>query len=1201
MKRLWLFLALPLAALAQVGLTPEKPDVLPTAPEGFTIQLFAREPAVRNPCAMAFDARGRLFVGQGPQYRNPKPDTPGDTVVMLVDSDGDGVAETAKTFATGLNCVQGLAWHGRDLWVANSPDLTIVRDLDGDDVADEYVRVYTDLGNIEHGVHGLNWAPDGKLYMSKGNSKGLSLPGRIAPKPFRELWDVTAPPGSPDFPPPRTFKRADYKNAYQDPTDDWGRMGGILRCDDLGANLEIVSRGYRNPWDIGFDSGFNWLGTDNDQSEGDRIFMSFPGANFGWAHGWSTHWTGEGHLPTVPISGKVFTGSGTGIVFADTATLPPAFRGVWFINDFLHRTTFVYRPRWEGALLQPEGGKWQPFIQGGRALFNPVDIEVGPDGALYITGWGVKLGADYEDGKQINEGRVFRVAPSGLARTKAVAAKRAKPVAQWSFAELAEDLGGAIPAWRIDAQDELVRRGGAVKAELIANLTRGGLTTAQETWTLWTLGRLEPHNRAIDEWFAQKGRTLSPNALLQSIRILAHRIREWQPAAKLPAFVAEALRDAEPRVRFETIQAIGRAKQAQLTDAVLEVANTETDRVTFYAAWHTLQDIMPLEAIRAKLDDARAGVRRAALLALLERGALDEAAVRTRLKDADPATAELAALWVAKHNGNPLIVIEPAPGEFTDSVRLKLTPGLKPGTVRYTLDGSEPTLATRNARDDLVFRETTTMKVALFVDGKKVGPTATGTWRKRVPSEGETVTLTPPTEPTTLAAVLPLLKNGDAKRGRAIFSAAGCVACHAVGMEGGVFGPDLTDLGERGNVERLVRSILEPNAEITEGFGLLNVALKDGKTYSGRLQEETGRQLAIMQADGQIARLTKADIAKRESLHTSPMPPYERVLAPQVLADLVTWLSGERKVAPEKTGALRPAVRASAAAFAVEMKENSFAITDGGRPVAEYVFKDAETLRPHLRNLFAPDGARITRNHPPLAGEPSDHATMHPGAWFAFGSINGEDFWRNKGRVEHERFLAAPEVRDGVLRFMTSNRLVSAGGQTIASQVLRYAISRQGDAYLFICETTLRSDAHDLVFGEQEEMGFGVRLATPLIEKNGGKIVNNEGRTTAKATWGRVADYCSYSHTVDGRVIGAAIFASPANPRRSWWHTRDYGLMVANPFGKRVLPEGSDGNLTVKRGDELTLRFGLLLFSAAAIPDLAATYREFASGAAPQP
>ena len=60
---------------------------------------------------MAFDERGRLFVGMGPQYRKPKPDTPGDSVVMVLDTDRDGEADTTKVFATGFNAIQGLAWH----------------------------------------------------------------------------------------------------------------------------------------------------------------------------------------------------------------------------------------------------------------------------------------------------------------------------------------------------------------------------------------------------------------------------------------------------------------------------------------------------------------------------------------------------------------------------------------------------------------------------------------------------------------------------------------------------------------------------------------------------------------------------------------------------------------------------------------------------------------------------------------------------------------------------------------------------------------------------------------------------------------------------------------------------------------------------------------------------------------------------------
>ena len=245
--------------LALLLLLPAGGDDFPLVADDLEVSLFAKNPLVRNPCAITFDAKGRLCVGMGPQYRNPKPDTPGDSVWILIDEDENGSADSRKQYATGFNSIQGLAWRGRDLYVANAPDLTIARDLDGDDVADEYIRLFTDLGNLEHALHGLQFGPDGKLYMSKGNSKGLTRPpDRIAPKPFRELWGVEMPV-APDFPKPIAFKKGDFEKNYHDPADDWGLSGGVLRCDPDGSNLEIVSRGFRNPWDICFDDSFNRL------------------------------------------------------------------------------------------------------------------------------------------------------------------------------------------------------------------------------------------------------------------------------------------------------------------------------------------------------------------------------------------------------------------------------------------------------------------------------------------------------------------------------------------------------------------------------------------------------------------------------------------------------------------------------------------------------------------------------------------------------------------------------------------------------------------------------------------------------------------------------------------------------------------------------------------------------------------------------
>ena len=1207
------------AALGATGSSGQSAAVpsLPTVPSELQVELFAREPMVRNPGAMAFDARGRLFVGQGPQYRNPKPDTPGDTVVILIDANRDGIADATRTFASGLNSIQGLAWHGRDLWIGNSPDLTIVRDLDGDDRADEYVKVYTDLGNLEHANHGHTWAPDGKLYFSQGTSKGLTQPGRVAPKPFRDLWGVQAPPGTPDFPSPQVFTRETYKATYQDPGDDWGREGGVLRSDDMGANLEIVSRGSRNPWDIAFDSGFNWLGTDNDQSEGDRMFMPFFGAHFGWGHVWSTHWTGADHAPTAPISGPVFDGSGTGILYYDAPQLPPAFRGVWFFNDWLRKTTFVYRPRWDGALIQPEGGRWQSFASGGgagravayygardtgvppvaTALFRPVDIVAGPDGALYVSGWGEEYGAIWKDGEQANEGRIFRISWPAAPATTWDTPKRRKPIGQWTIEELFDDLGSLLPVWSVDAQDELVRRGTAVTDALTARLRGTGLTQAQETWALWTLGRMALADRTLDAWVADTGRHLSLNATIQAIRIAAHRIREGRSTGPLPAYVVAALQDAEPRLRFAAVQAVAQARQRQLVPQLSDLAARENDRVTQYAAWQALREIATPDILRALLKDERGAVRRAALLALLESRALEPADVKPLVRDRDAGTSEIAANWLAQSDGNPLIDIYPRPDDFVDSVTVRITPGIKPATVRFTLDGSEPTAKSRSGSPGQL-TDTTTIKAALFVSGQKVGNTLVGTYRKKestraLPGLGTVET------PTTVEQVLSRLPSANPKRGPGLFNASGCVACHRAGNEGRAVGPDLRTIGDRDDADSLIRSILTPNQIIVEGYGLLTVSTRDGKGFAGIFESESDRTLNMVQLSGEAAAIDKSTIVSRRNIHQSPMPAFDRVLNPKDLADLAAWLMTQRGV-PVGGGAAIPATGTSLQArgntgFAWELKPDRLSIVHAGRPLTDYVFRDPQVLRPHFQNLRTPSGAQVTRTHPPGDGDATDHDTMHPGVWLAFGNINGEDFWRNKARIEHVAFTAEPAVAEGRLTFATENRLVAQDGMSLATQRSRFAFALHGEhAYLLTWESEIRSESRELVFGDQEEMGLGVRVATNITELKGGMVVNSDGLTGAKTVWGKPADWAVYSREAGGRIQGVAIFPAVSNPNPTWWHSRDYGAIVANGFGKRVITASPDGALVVKPGAALKLRYDVLLFDtpAAAPVDFAAVYRQ---------
>lgn len=266
---------------------------------------------------------------------------------------------------------------------------------------------------------------------------------------------------------------------------------------------------------------------------------------------------------------------------------------------------------------------------------------------------------------------------------------------------------------------------------------------------------------------------------------------------------------------------------------------------------------------------------------------------------------------------------------------------------------------------------------------------------------------------------------------------------------------------------------------------------------------------------------------------------------------------------------------AADAGFAVRPNPAGLDITCDGAPVATFVVRDPNILRPYFANLHALGGPKVTRNHPPLAGaDATDHDTMHPGLWLAFGDINGQDFWRNKGRIEHVRFTEPPKAARDQLTFATECRLVSAAGAPLSSLTNRFHITRMAGAWMLLWDATFCSLERELVFGDQEEMGFGVRVATALAEKNGGVISSSSGWRTAKKTWGQPADWCDDSGVVDGQPAGITLMAAPANFRPSWWHNRDYGLMVANPFGREAMKQGTPSAVTVKRGDPLRLRFG---------------------------
>jgi hypothetical protein len=284
---------------------------------------------------------------------------------------------------------------------------------------------------------------------------------------------------------------------------------------------------------------------------------------------------------------------------------------------------------------------------------------------------------------------------------------------------------------------------------------------------------------------------------------------------------------------------------------------------------------------------------------------------------------------------------------------------------------------------------------------------------------------------------------------------------------------------------------------------------------------------------------------------------------------------------------------------------NSVTVFAGQQPVASYVFADEKIARPYYAHVFTGDGIAVTRNHPPKQGEPADHADMHPGIWLAFGDLSGHDFWRNKGRVKHGGFLAEPMADEGRVSFAVRNEYSVAlkdGEMKIASEICRHTWRLQDGNLLLTLDAEFApaEAAQPLVFGDQEEMGLGVRMATPLrVKDTGGEIRTSNGQRNEKEAWGKQASWCDYSGTIESRKVGVTLMPHPGNFRASWFHVRDYGLMVANPFGQNAFTRGEKSRVEVKSGEKLRLRFGVWIHSGTAQSkeEIEASYKSYIKSA----
>ena len=198
----------------------------------------------------------------------------------------------------------------------------------------------------------------------------------------------------------------------------------------------------------------------------------------------------------------------------------------------------------------------------------------------------------------------------------------------------------------------------------------------------------------------------------------------------------------------------------------------------------------------------------------------------------------------------------------------------------------------------------------------------------------------------------------------------------------------------------------------------------------------------------------------------------------------------------------------------------------------------------------------------------------HPGLSLGFALLKGENFWHNdRGTVVHEAFLTRPAVTADAATFAVRNRYQATDGTTICYEAASYRITRNEDGYLIATEHMF-SSAKPFYFGVKEEMGLAIRVASPIrVKQAGGTIRNSNNGINEKGTWGKTADWWDYSGTIGDRHVGIQIMSAPGNPP-TWSHSRDYGVLVANPFPVDI-KENRDKQVAVKPGQTFTLKFGV--------------------------
>ena len=603
-----LFTVLQPAGLGQNSLSVSKPEANNSVKaelasfavdKQLQVNLFADESmGIANPVCMRWDARGRLWVLCTWAYPQLKPGAkPNDKLLILEDTNGDAKADKIFTYIDGLNMPTGFALGHGGAYIGNGRELLHVRDTTGDGKADKRVVLFSGFGtgDTHQTINSFAWSPGGELFFSQG----LHCFSRV-----QTPWGI---------------RKLDEHGSW--------RLRPLRR--QLHAHRRTSGGG--NPWGFAFgDWGEPFI-----KSNGPGVSELLPGMVTS-EQIVGGYWGGAVQIGATKIKSMI-------IEIVDTPVLPKDFQGDFLIAGYFARNIARLRPTVNGA-----GHKLQtlaPILTSTHNAFRPVDLNTGPDGALYVADWFNPIIGHYQASlrhpdRDKKHGRIWRITTKGQPLLKPPA------LAKMNAAQLCNQLPAPLRRTRKLAKLRLM------------DLPKAKAIAATQQW----VDSLKPTDPALEAKLFEaigvfESHEVVDRPLLE--RLLASKdyrarayatrvVGRWHDRLKNPlALLRRSATDEHSRVRLEAIVAASDVREAESIAIAAQAADGSADRFITFAfknAVHALASEWKPALLAGKLDFAKA----AHLLSVVREGGGNEVASVVRQKLADPALSTARKLVLAE-------------------------------------------------------------------------------------------------------------------------------------------------------------------------------------------------------------------------------------------------------------------------------------------------------------------------------------------------------------------------------------------------------------------------------------------------------------------------------------------------------------------------------------------------------------------------